>query len=134
MQQDYDVPLILKITDSFGQAFTRSQFGMCHDGGIMKSFLDQPEYFLRPGDTLTLELEVDPSFPQDSYSLTWGSAKDFSLSSQTGSRIVISITNKHVGQQFDVQCRLTTNKEWHRMHMGADDFLMLYYKVLPPLQ
>jgi hypothetical protein len=34
MQQDYDVPLILRITDSFGQTFTRGQLMQVHDGGI----------------------------------------------------------------------------------------------------
>lgn len=134
MQQDYNVPLILKVTDSFGQVLTRGQLGPCHDGGIMKHFLDQPQYFLRPGDTLTLELEIDPTFALDTYKLTWASAKGLGSPSPTGSRVVIPITNKHVGQQFDVQCRLTTTNDWHRMHMGADDFLMLYYKVLPPLR
>lgn len=133
MQQDYNVPLILKVTDSFGQVFTRSQFGSCHDGGIMKTFFDQPQYFLRPGDTLVIELEVDPSFGPDTYTLSWASVKGVGSPAPPGPRIVIPITNKHVGQQFDIQCRLTTKNEWHRMHMGADDFLMLCYKVLPPV-
>ncbi len=134
MQQEYNVPLILKVTDSFGNVFTRSQFDRCHDGGIMLSFFDKPNMFLRSGDILTLELEIDPSFDPSSYILTWGSAKSFSTPIPDGSKAVIAITNKQVSQQFDIQCRLTTNKEWHRMHNGADDFLMLYYKVLPPLE
>lgn len=133
MQQDYNVPLILKVSDSFGQVFTRSQFGPCHDGGIMKTFSDQPQHFLRPGDTLVLELEVDPSFEPDTYILSWASVKGLGSPAPTGPRVVIPITNKQVGQQFDIQCRLTTKNEWHRMHMGVDDFLMLYYKVLPPV-
>lgn len=133
MQQDYNVPLILKVTDSFGQVFTRSQFGSCHDGGIMKAFFDQPQYLLRPGDTLVIEVEVDPSFAPDTYTFAWASAKGLGSQPPTGPRVVIPITNKHVGQQFDVQCRLTTTNEWHRMHMGADDLLILYYKVLPPV-
>ena len=40
MQEAYDVPLILKVTDSFGNVFTRSQLSLCHYGGIMRSFLD----------------------------------------------------------------------------------------------
>lgn len=133
MQQDYNVPLILKVTDSFGQVFTRSQCSPCLDGGIMKMFQDQPQFFLRPGDTLVLELEVDPSFEPDTYTLTWSSTKGLGSPAPTGPRVVIPITNKHVGQQFHIQCRLTTTTEWHRMSMGADDFLMVVYKVLPPV-
>lgn len=134
MQETYNVPLILKVTDSFGNVFTRSQFGPCHDGGIMLSFMDKPHMFLRPGDTLTIEVEVDPAFDSSSYALTWASTKNWSTTPVVGTKAVIPITNKQVGQQFDLQCRLTSNKDWHRMHMGADDFLLLYYKVLPPLE
>lgn len=133
MQETYDVPLILKVTDSFGNAFTRSQFQPCHDGGIMLSFFDKPHLYLRPGDTLTLELEVDPAYDPSSYSVMWTSTKPWSSAPVVNAKAVIPITNKQVGQQFEVQCRVTTNREWHRMHMGADDFLMMYYKVLPPI-
>lgn len=133
MQETYDVPLILKVTDSFGNAFTRSQFQPCHDGGIMLSFFDKPHMYLRPGDTLTLELEIDPAYDSSSYSIMWTSTKPWSSTPVVNAKAVIPITNKQVGQQFEVQCRVTTNREWHRMHMGADDFLMMYYKVLPPI-
>jgi hypothetical protein len=133
MQQDYNLPLILKVTDSFGQVLTLSQFGPCADGGIIKTFFDQPQYMLRPGITLVIEVEVDPSFSPDTYTLTWASVKGLGPPATTGSRVFIPITNKHVGQQFDVQCQLTSTNEWHRMHLGTDDFLILYYKVLPPV-
>jgi hypothetical protein len=134
MQKEYNVPLILRVTDSFGQVFTRSQFSNVHDGGIFMSFMTRPELFLRPGDTLTVEVEIDPSFDPSTYQLAWRSAKQLTTPIPPGPKAVISITNKQVGQQFDVQCQLTSNKDWHRMHMGADDFLFLAYKVLPPLE
>lgn len=133
MQETYDAPLILKVTDSFGNAFTRSQFMPCHDGGIMLMFFDNPHMHLRPGDTLTLEVEVDPAYDQNSYSILWASTKPWSSAPATDAKVVIPITNKQVGQQFEVQCRVTTKRDWHRMHMGADDFLLMYYKVLPPI-
>lgn len=133
MHETYDVPLILKMKDSFGNVFTRSQFGPCHDGGIMLSFLDKPNMHLRPGDTLVVELEIDPAFDPSTYKLAWGSTKAWDSTPITTTKVVIPVTNKQVGQQFDVQCRVTTARDWHRMHMGVDDFLMLQYKVLPPL-
>lgn len=133
MQETYDVPLILRVTDSFGNTFTRSQFQPCHDGGIMLMFFDQPHMHLRPGDTLTLELEVDPAYDPNSYSIRWTSTKPWQNEPATSAKVVIPISNKQVGQQFSVHCSITTNRDWHRMHMGADDFLMMYYKVLPPI-
>jgi len=133
MANEYNVPLILKVTDSFGNVFHRDQLNNVHDGGISRSFLTEPQYYLRVGDTLTLEVEVDPSFDPSEYSITWGSAKGFSEAQPPGSRLVMKVTEKQVAQQFDVQCRVTSNKDWHRMHLGADDFLLFYYKVLPPV-
>jgi hypothetical protein len=134
MQQSYNVPLILKVTDSFGNVFTRSQCNQCHDGGISLIFMDNEHMFLRPGDTLTIEVEVDPAFEADSYTLTWDSTKWWGGSTVVGTKVIIPITNKEVGLQFDVVCRLISNNEWHRMSIGADDCLALYYKVLPSFE
>lgn len=132
MQQEYDVPLILRITDSFGQTFTRGQLMQVHDGGVYLSYLANPSHHLRPGDTLTLELEVDPAYDQDSYSIGWSSTKGL-LGTCDSSKLVVTISDRHVGQSLDIQCRITTKMSWHRMHMGADDFLIAYFKVLPPI-
>jgi hypothetical protein len=67
MEEAYDAPLILRVTDSFGNSFSRSQFQPCHDGGIMLLFVEKPRMYLRPGDTLTLEIEVDPAYDASSY-------------------------------------------------------------------
>ncbi len=133
MQNNYDAPLILKLTDSFGNSFSRSQFSTVHDGGIIKLFQDDRSLDLRPGDVLTLEVEVDPSYDPATYSLRWSSTKPWSNQPQTACKVVIPITNLQVGQQFDVMCSVTSSRDWHRMAMGVDDFLMLYYRVLPPV-
>lgn len=131
MENEYNVPLILKVTDSFGNIFHRNQLSVVHDGGIMKTFFDDSKYHLRVGDILTLEVEVDQSFDNDEYTITWSSAKG--IPNHSGKKLVLQITEKNVAQQFDVQCRVLTKKDWHRMHMGTDDFMLFYYKVLPPI-
>lgn len=133
MQQEYNVPLILKLTDSFGNVFTRSQFNGGSDSGITKNFTCNSNMDLRPGDTLTLEVEVDPSFDPAGYTVTWNHFQS-ALSSPNGLNAVIPITNKQVNQNFIVQCRLRTNKEWHRIYNDLDDFMELVYRVLPPLE
>lgn len=132
MDNDYNVPLILKITDSFGNVFHRNQMNNVHDGGIGKTFYNDPSYNLRVGDTLTIEVEVDPSFDENEYTITWGSAKGFSEQLPNGKKAIIPISERQVAQRFDVQCRVKSNKNWHRMHLGADDFMLLHYKILPP--
>jgi hypothetical protein len=133
MEESYDAPLILRLTDSFGNSYVRSQFSPCHDGGIMKVFSEFPEMHLHPGDILTLEIEVDPSYDPASYEIRWTSTKPWSNQADMSRKVVIPITNRQVGQQFSIQCRITSHRDWHRMDMGADDFLLLYYRVLPPV-
>lgn len=132
MGNEYNVPLILKVVDSFGSVFHRNQMGGAHDGGIAMSFTEQPNNYLHVGDILTIEIEVDPSFSEDEYQITWASAKGVSNTLSKNKKVAINITERQVAQSFDIQCRITSNKAWHRMHMGADDFMILYYKVLPP--
>ena len=50
-----------------------------------------------------------------------------------GSKIIIEIRENHVGMSFDLQCRLKTNKNWHRMSQGVDDLLVYKVRVLPPI-
>ncbi len=132
MGNEYNVPLILKVIDSFGNVFHRNQMNPVHDGGVMKTFFSEPKFNLHVGDILTIEVEVDPSYCEDEYTITWGSGKGFSTPIPNGKKAIINITEKQVTQQFDVQCRVISNKGWHRMSLGADDFLLFYYKVLPP--
>lgn len=133
MQDTYDAPLILKVTDSFGNSYNRAQFSPCHDGGIIMGFTESPEMHLRPGDILTLEIEVDPSYDPSSYQIQWSSTRFWSDKPAIGRKVVVPITNRQVGQQFSIHCSVTANREWHRMSMGVDDFLLIYYKVLPPI-
>ncbi len=58
MDNEYNVPLILKITDSFGNVFHRNQLNTVHDGGIAKQFFDDPKYHLRVGDVLGIIEEI----------------------------------------------------------------------------
>lgn len=86
---------------------------------------------LRPGDVLTLELEIDPSFDPDTYDIRWASVKPLSADRIDSHRIVINVTNSMVGQQWTLQCYITTRSSWHRIELGADDFLILNYRILP---
>jgi hypothetical protein len=132
MNSEYNVPLILKVIDSFGNVFYRGQMSAVHDGGIALNLATRPKFNLQVGDTLTIEVEVDPSFAEEDYTITWGSSKGFSEPMPIGKKAAIAITDKQVAQIFDVQCNIKSNKTWHRMSMGVDDFLIAYYKVLPP--
>jgi len=132
MVQNYNVPMIIKITDSLGNELHSTQMKRNLTGRGVYDFSQDEKNFLRPGDTLMLEVEVDPSFPRDCYRITWSYRPSHSdHRNYEGNRIVIDINNTHVHERFAIYCKVTSNEEWHRCG-DCDDSFGLIYKVLPP--
>jgi hypothetical protein len=129
MAEEFNVPLILKLTDSFGKSYHRSQFDDYAGGGIFKNLSN---YSIRQGDTLFFEVEIDPTFLEDEYEISWLIIKNNKEISNSP-KAVITMTEKEVGMHLQIQCSVTTNKNWHRMGSGEDDILILMFKVLPPV-
>lgn len=132
MNQEYNVPLFVRFTDSFGNTVHRDQMQPSPNGGVMKLFHLEADFDLRPGDTLAIEVEVDSTFDPLSYTLSW-ICNGLSHLIPNGPIANIEITNKQVAQQFSVMCTLTTGNDWHRIAGGKDDSLMITYRVLPPI-
>jgi len=128
--QEFNVPLILKVTDSFGNVYMRSQQSRFWDEDIGKDLRDQKEFNLRPGDILWLEVEIDPSFDPVGYKVEW--YFDGCESKCHSCKVVIPISIRQVGEIFEVGCNVVSGKEWHRLG-HADDHLCFFYKVLPPI-
>ncbi|MBK3517294.1 hypothetical protein [Carboxylicivirga marina] len=127
MDQEFNVPLILKYKDSFGNTIFRNKFtGKTVVGGNYISFINKEEYFLRPGDKISIEVEIDPTFPNESYSLKWSPTVE-----ESENKFSYIIKNKDVGEEFNISVSLTTTNDWHRLR-GADDILVVKFKVLPP--
>jgi len=76
MQSEYNVPTILKFSDSFGNVYFRNQM-IDWAGGVMMDLSKQPTSVLWPGDVLTLEIEVDPAFDPTDYTISWTCSKGF---------------------------------------------------------
>jgi hypothetical protein len=130
LEKEYNVPLILKLTDSLGGVFYRNQMGGDQGDQIAKNFIDDPKYHLRPGDTLTLEVEIDPAFSEDNYKIEWAYELDIS-NKKTGKKYVLNITERYVTQRFAILCSVTQlDQPWHRLGHW-DDMMHLYYKILP---
>lgn len=138
MNQEYNVPLFIRATDSLGHSIHRDQMELMGGGGVEKDFTNASTSYLRPGDTLTIELEVDSTFDASSYKIDWNYRGDWNPKTKQsnpihpGLRAVIEITPRQVSESFTVMCRLITDKDWHRLG-EIDDCLILRYRVLPPI-
>jgi len=129
MQMNFNVPRFIKFKDSFGN---EKFFDQNSTGHPSFSCLNKEMFYLRPGDDLTLEVEIDESFNSSEYKLQWRSTKRIPDFGNT-KKISIKIETHHVAETFNFQCVLVSNKSWHRMHEGYDDLLIVYYRILPPL-
>jgi len=131
MQSEYNVPTILKFSDSFGNEYFRNQM-IDMAGGVLMDLSNQPTSVLWPGDVLTVEIEVDSAFDPTDYAISWTC---FGVSLQpiaSGRKAIIAITTAHVALRMYIQCYIRTKNEWHRMVAGLDDKLEVCYKVRPP--
>ncbi len=81
------------------------------------------------GDKFSLYLTLDPSFPEDSYTLKW-SVEDGVEIVNNGKQINVTITNKLIGETRYLFCQLITNNEWHRWS-GCDQQLVVQFKAIP---
>lgn len=131
MQSEYNVPTILKFSDSLGNLCFRNQM-IGSAGEVLMDLSDQPTSVLYPGDILTLEVEVDPAFGPTDYTISWKCSADSVEPIPSGPKATINITTKHVAEHMIIWCNITSNNEWHRMGVRGDDSLSVLYKVRPP--
>jgi hypothetical protein len=125
-QQEYNVPQIIKITDSFGNVFIRKDFQNygSHD------FSNNAECFLRPGDVLSIEVEVDPSYTDTKYQFRFGGTpQDYSYNN----KLIYTLRMSDVDKRKPIYCQIRSDKDWHKQ-FNMDDQVTLFYKVLPPLE
>lgn len=128
MYTEFNVPRIIQFKDSFGneEFFDKTiKFSNVNFTGNKGSYL-------RPNDTLVIEIEIDSSFDDNEYVIEWTSPKKIPYFGNT-KKISMIIENNHVGSEFNIQCRITSKQSWHRMTEGCDDILYVWYKVLPSI-
>jgi len=126
MQKEYNVPMIIKVSDTLGNIHQRAG----DDDRICK-FNKDGSRRLYPGDRLTIEVEVDPTFDRSSYRVEWSWHSNGRQELRDADRFTIDIDNSHVGEEFEITCALVTNRDWHRRRHW-DELVFLSYKILPP--
>lgn len=141
-EKEYNIPMFIRATDSLGNVFLPKK-----EGYPLELYVDfsKPitvgEYGikLRAGETYGISIVVDPAFDSSGYSLEWSV-----ISGLTGdiykkkwknvTQINFPVLNKTVGSSFEITCRLTTTKDWHKHNWYDDCFQFNVYTVLPPIE
>jgi hypothetical protein len=133
VETEYNVPTILVLRESFGHVVHRSEMIEIGVGCLYTTPSGDPARYLRPGDTLSLEVEVDPTFPSADYDLHWkvGGRRALVLKNRP-TQLVLGVQLEHVGEILYIECELVTKRGWHRYGL-CDDSIEVHYKVLPPV-
>jgi len=128
---EYNIPRIIKVTDSFGNTIHLNELEKL-TLNVWRLDEDYKNY-LQPGDTLGIEIEIDPSFNPSSYTIEWDINSIYpAIKYKNKTKISIEIKEMNVGIFFRVRCKIISTKNWHK-HVGYDDRIQISYKVLPPL-
>lgn len=129
-EREYNVPLFIKLSDSLGRAFFRSE---TYDWSI---YDHQSKIKFHSGESYKVWVEIDSNFSSDSYSLNWAisyGSKEKQVGNKRNSLDVV-FTNEMVGHLVTISCHLKTKNTWHkRPHYDCDDILELNIgEILPP--
>lgn len=127
MSDEYNAPRLLRMWDSLGNEFRAGPepvFGASDDFGA------DPKNHLRPGDTLSIEIELDPAYDNEGIKVLW--AGNQFHEETTSLRWSRTMTNADVAQAFILNIHIISNKPWHRFG-SLDDGWHLLYRVLPPV-
>lgn len=140
-EKEYNVPMFIRATDSLGNVFLPKR-----EGYPLELYVDfsKPvtagEYGvkLRAGETYGLSVVVDPAFDSSNYSLEWSVlsgflGENYKRKWKNVTQIDFPVVNNTVGSSFEITCRLTTHKNWHKHNWYDDCFQLNVYTILPPI-
>ena len=124
-EQDYNVPFFVKVEDSLGRC------GYRNETAVEKISLPYEETRFRPGDEYKIWVEVDGSFPEDFYEISWW-MNDKKVS--TGKEFIFKPTIDMVASMQFVYCNLKTQRQWHKYRTYDDSFSVYIGEIFPPIE
>lgn len=133
-EKDYNVPVFLRIKDNFGNDIIRENSQAMWE--LYFYGASTPKIQLRSGDSYKLWVEVDSSFDETFYDITWVVKQDYLtvIKKGTGNIIEFTLNNKSVSYAPTILISLITKRDWHRFHNDDDTIWLHYDKVLPPIE
>lgn len=134
--REYNVPVFTRIKDSLGNDVIREHMEWypwtvyCYGHNV------GPEVILRSGDIYKIWVEVDGSFEEDIYDVTWKYTCGDKTKQGNGNVVQVVFDDKDVSYPFEIDFSLKTHNPWHRRaRFDSDDDLDIHFKaILPPIE
>jgi len=130
MAQQYNVPTVIRVADSIGHVVHLSESNRNPSGSAMVDYSNNSAAYLNCGDTIAIEVDVDPTFEASEYEISWAVANIGGVS-QSGRRFVLPLEERYVSTRLCIVCFVKSNKAWHKIG-NHDDQIDIAYRVLPP--
>lgn len=135
--REYNVPVFIRIKDSLGNDVIREHMDWYpwEQYWHHKSFHGEPKVVLRSGESYKVWVEVDGSFAENTYEVTWKFECGDKIKKGKGNIVEVSFEDTDVSYPFHISFYLKTNNTWHRRaKMDNDDEIKISYSnILPPI-
>lgn len=124
LEQVWNVPRIIRVTDSLGNIFENPK----EENALYNIFtVKQP---LHCGDKYSVQVEIDSSFPPAEYDIIW---EDDDITTTGGTHHSVNFLEKNVSENYYLYCKIVSHKSWHK-YKYYDCQIAVRLTVLPPLE
>ena len=133
--KDYNVPLFIRMKDSLGNDSFRKEMYWPWEIHCTGSHGD-PKVVLRSGETYKVWMEVDGSFHESTYDISWTFECGKRKEQGKGNTVQITFGDNDVSFWFRINFTLVTMNTWHRCAGKSDDIVEIssFHDVLPPIE
>lgn len=135
--RDYNVPVIMRIKDSIGNDIIREHMEYYPWDVYLyrEGFLGEKAVKLRSGESYKIWVEVDSSFAETSYDVTWCFECGGRKEKGKGNVVEASFGDKDVSYPFEIIFYLKTHNTWHRRARfdNDDEVRIKFGEILPPI-
>jgi hypothetical protein len=116
MAQQYNVPTVIRVSDSLGRVVHLSDGNRSPQGFGMVDYSNNPSAYLRCNDTLSIEVDIDPSFDSSEYDIQWTIANlPGPVPHTTGRKFTLKLSERYVSTRLCAVCRVISKKNWHKI-------------------
>lgn len=135
--REYNVPVFTRVKDSLGNDAIREhmEYYPWEIYTHHKSYHGEPKVLLRSGEQYKIWVEVDGSFAENTYDITWKFKCGERTETGKGNCVEVSFSDSDVSYRFEIEFYLKTHNTWHRRaRFDNDDELSIRFEeVLPPI-
>ena len=122
----WNVPRIIRVADSLGNVYDNPT-----DSHTQQSIF-LPHQEIRYGDTYSVTVDIDSSFCETEYDITWKNQNHEEEEFKNNKHFTVTFGDNDVSENHTITCTIKSHKPWHKYHYH-DCRITLIFPVYPPL-